>query len=212
MTIKPPNQGGIMHRNRTNDVVYSNMLKYNISPKMIQMHKNNSIQTQKYKDKSLFIYGKAGTGKTTLAISIVFDVLKNTKNPLTRNAVSFFQFSDMLLELKSYYTKNKADPKHGIEYDENAQCYTTFEERLMNKHKQANYLIIDDLGIGKTTDWGDELLYSIINHRYNHLHGKTIITSNVSPQSLTKKIWERTTSRIIDMCELRRLTNQYRKT
>ena len=83
----------------------------------------------------------------------------------------------------------------------------------MNKCKHAKCLIFDDFGTGKSTDWTDEILFSIINHRYNN-EGKgecTLVTSNFKPNELSKKMDDRIVSRLLDMCGVVVFKKQHRK-
>jgi len=58
-------------------------------------------------------------------------------------------------------------------------------------------LVLDDLGTCKLSEWMFEILYSLINYRYEYLK-TTIITSNYSIEQLAE-LWndDRITSRIV---------------
>jgi len=75
------------------------------------------------------------------------------------------------------------------------------EERL-ELLKSIDLVVLDDLGVEKSTDWALERLYMIVNARYNEVL-PTIITSEFELEVLERLTgWERITSRIFEMCYL----------
>jgi DNA replication protein DnaC len=75
---------------------------------------------------------------------------------------------------------------------------------------EADVLVLDDLGVEKTSEWVHETLGLVINTRYNTKRA-TIITSNlvdaVDPNdkdfinSFMMQLGQRTRSRLLEMCE-----------
>jgi DNA replication protein DnaC len=64
----------------------------------------------------------------------------------------------------------------------------------------VDLLILDDLGVDKPSDWVLNVLYNIINYRYENLK-KTIITSNFSLDEIAEAFNDnRITRRIERMC------------
>lgn len=199
-----------MLRNRKDKYVYNSLQnRYTIPPRLITILKEHLPKHSKIKN--LYIHGKSGTGKTIYSIQCAYLVLKNISIPLMNNTLVFLSVSEFLVSIKQYYKKSQSDPMYGIVKKDNTT--TTFEERLMDKCKSAKLLILDDLGTGKSTDWTNEMLYSIINARYNSdlKIQKTIITSNFSPDVLKEKVDNRIASRIFDMCDPILFEKQYRK-
>lgn len=125
----------------------------------------------------LFFHGPVGTGKTHLAVAIALEVMQRRSN----QRVLFAVVPDLLDHLRATF-----DPGSGVAYDERFDAI-----------RNAQLLILDDLGTENTTPWAREKLYQIFNHRYNE-RSATVITSN---QSLDK-IEDRVRSRLLD----RRLT------
>ena len=72
-------------------------------------------------------------------------------------------------------------------------------DEWMEAVKNAELLILDDLGSEKPTLWVQERLFVIINHRYRETL-PTMITSNTRPKDLPAQLGERTASRIFSMC------------
>ena len=104
-------------------------------------------------ESNLILAGKAGTGKTHLAIAIAIEAMKHKRSALFRSV------PELLDELR-----------------ERARNNDDFF-RLMHRCKEVSCLVLDDLGKQKTTDAGMDYLYQIIDYRYKN--GKqTIVTTN----------------------------------
>jgi DNA replication protein DnaC len=67
--------------------------------------------------------------------------------------------------------------------------------RAVAQAKGSGLLVLDDLGAESATDWAGEMLYDVINHRYNHMK-RTIITSNLTPSEIGEAHHERLGSRL----------------
>ena len=76
---------------------------------------------------------------------------------------------------------------------------------LLRSVRQVAVLILDDLGAHNYTEWTCNKLYSLLNYRLNY-HLPVIITTNLKMPDLDECLGERTTSRIVQMCGIRRLT------
>ena len=84
---------------------------------------------------------------------------------------------DLLDQLRATF-----DPETGVAYDERFQ-----------QIRNANLLVLDDLGTENSTAWASEKLFQIINHRYNE-QLPTVITSNAK----LDRIEDRIVSRMLD--------------
>ena len=120
----------------------------------------------------LFLHGPCGVGKTHLAVAIALQAMERQKL-----SVLFAVVPDLLDHLRATF-----DPGSGVAYDER-----------FNAIRNAQLLVLDDLGTENTTPWAREKLYQIFNHRYNE-RLPTVITSNQD----FKRIEERVLSRLID--------------
>src|ERR671917_458434 len=85
-------------------------------------------------------------------------------------------------------------------------------DEWMDAVQNADFLILDDLGSERVTDWVRERIFVIVNHRYRESL-PTIFTSNIGPKDLAQLLGERTASRIIAMCDWIALEGEdYRET
>lgn len=66
--------------------------------------------------------------------------------------------------------------------------------------QHAKLLVLDDVGAEKATEWTQERVYSIVDHRYAHCL-PLIITSNLPAGDLVPQIGERAASRLAEMCQ-----------
>ena len=144
-------------------------------------------------DGGLFLTGDVGSGKTYLACAIARDLIIEGHRVLFITAPNLFQ------DIRATFGKDKAG-----------------EQRIINKYSKVEYLIIDDLGSEKQTDFSLDRLYLIINNRYSEMLS-SIITSNLSLDEIKEKIHDRISSRIAGSCRViimpkidLRLTNKRR--
>jgi DNA replication protein DnaC len=120
---------------------------------------------------NLMLYGPFGTGKTSLAVSILDERLT------TRGERGLFQVVPMLFEeIKASFGRE----------DQSAVL-----QRVMNVH----LLVLDDLGAERATEWVQGQLYTILNHRL--IHSKpTIVTTNLDTHELADSLGQRTVERL----------------
>ena len=116
----------------------------------------------------LVLKGGYGCGKTHLAAAIANHRLANRKRAL------FVSTPDLLDHLRAAYS-----PSAITSYD------SRFEEV-----RNAPLLILDDLGTQSNTEWAQEKLYQIFNHRYN-AKLPTVITTNQELEAMEIRIRSR---------------------
>lgn len=160
----------------------------------------------KYTSKrSALIYGPAGTGKTFFACMMVIFCRKVVWNYL-KYAVEFRSVPDLLNNLKSLMKINSKEI--------NEQTGLTPYYHEINTLCKVRYLILDDLGSEKNSDFTNEVLYHIVNERYNNSKG-IIVTSNKTPVELADAgVSTRMLSRIQSMAHknIFNLSKQMRQT
>lgn len=121
----------------------------------------------------LLLIGPNGCGKTHLAAAIANQSLDNG------SVVLFSVVPDLLDHLRAAFAPNAAEV-----YDQ-----------LFAKMREAEVLVLDDLGAQQSSPWANEKLFQLLNYRYN-LGMPTVITAN--PRGL-QGIDERIRSRLTDV-------------
>ena len=113
----------------------------------------------------LVLTGPSGSGKTHLAAAIA-------NRCIERGQSAFFSFlPDFLDYLRATFT-----PESPVSYDE-----------LFQQVRNSPVLILDDLGSHSDTEWAQEKLSQVFNHRFNSLL-PTVITVKGSLQRLDEVI------------------------
>ncbi len=120
-----------------------------------------------------------GCGKTMLATAIANELIHNYKE-----SVKFATSLDILDEIRSTYNRRESGSEDT-------------ESRLLSDLANVKYLVIDDFGTERVTDWVGEKFYQIVNKRY--INKKvTFFTSNHDLKTIdydsriTSRIRERT--------------------
>lgn len=124
--------------------------------------------------KGLYIHGDVGTGKTHIVHAL-------TKHSSSR----FYNITSLLRRIRADFSRQAYDREN-------------LEEDIIGTN---SLVIIDDIGSEKISDWVSETFYHIINQRYNDMK-PMIFTSNFEIKDLAERIGDRTTSRIVEMCDV----------
>ena len=120
---------------------------------------------------NIVLIGDVGVGKSHLAYSAIKAVSDyNKKLATVINVVDLIAKVKEDFSLEAYYT-NLLSGK--------------------DKNDKIEYLVLDDLGTEKTSEWSSNLIYSILNKRTN-----TIITTNLTPPEIQRRYGKRIFSRI----------------
>lgn len=125
---------------------------------------------------SLIISGNVGTGKTHLAAAIA--------NKLVSKGIPvlFATFGEHLEHIKE-------------EYDH------TDKKEYLSRMKNIPMLVIDDIGKEKPTEWSQQVLFDVMNFRYEHKY-PMVITTNLGERDLREHIGDALYSRACEMCSL----------
>ena len=104
----------------------------------------------------------------------------------------FCDFSDLLERIQATFSKANSDSADDV----------------LAPYRDAELLVLDELGARRPTDWVRDVLYGLINTRYNRQR-ITIVTSNygdiVGPngeEQLEKRVGNMVRSRLYEMCDL----------
>jgi len=110
----------------------------------------------------LVLWGPRGTGKTGLAVGVCHALnIERGLRPV------FATVTDMLTRLRA---TNRPDAEEA-------------ESELLASLKHADVLVFDDLAAQRRTDYAEEKLFEVINHRYNEAL-PTVFTTNTDPNDL----------------------------
>jgi DNA replication protein DnaC len=118
----------------------------------------------------LVLWGPVGTGKTHLAMAVANDCRARYETTLLADLPGLLDL------LRSGYEKD--------DYNE-----------IMDLVQTVDYLLLDDVGTERTTDWGAEKLFQIINNRYN-AQLPMMLTMNERPDAALSP---RLASRVMDV-------------
>lgn len=142
--------------------------------------------------RSLYLYGSVGTGKTQLAVDLMAEIaeLKREITSIQGYEVErynpklfrFYSMPELLIKIRDTFKDDSKMEDFYLETDE------------------YEYLIIDDFGVQKTSEWVQETLYVLINRRYGNMM-KMIISSNKTIAEIAGEIDDRIASRLIEMSE-----------
>jgi len=142
----------------------------------------------------LLFLGPCGVGKTHLAVGIARKLLERGFS------CRFADYRELLKTIQSTF-----DPQNPLS-----------EARVIEPLLRTEVLILDDMGVGRATEWALETLHYILNHRYSQKR-TTILTSNLedgeakrkklagggdfeAQKTLVLAIGERLRSRLYEMC------------
>ena len=117
------------------------------------------------KTKGLYLYGNFGCGKTYLVAALFNELAKkNVKSTI-------IYFPELLRSLKASFSNTEEN--YGEKFD---------------RVKEANLLLLDDIGAEKLSDWArDEVLGVILQYRMEE-HLPTFFTSNLSIKDLEEHL------------------------
>lgn len=110
-----------------------------------------------FETSGLLFVGRPGVGKTHLAVAVL-------KELIDRYHVRgrFEDFTALIHRIQATFEPGTVDSKHAI----------------LRRVTEAELLVLDDLGAQKLSDWVTEILYLVINTRYNRKLA-TIFTTNL---------------------------------
>lgn len=138
--------------------------------------------------KSLYITGRAGTGKSVFMYSLAKRYIR------AGEPVKVIRFTSWVMEMQSLFRNEKANPFN--------------EARQIAAFKGV--LFIDDLGSEKITEYVRQLIYFILDEREQG-NLTTVITSNLTLDEIDVNIDKRSSSRILGMCEVLKTTGEDRR-
>lgn len=145
----------------------------------------NDLQNMLERGIGVTLHGAVGTGKTHLAVAILSIAISKLYSV-------HFAAEDTIFD---NFKENWGEPEKEIQY--------------LTKLQKVRFLVIDDIGIRRPSDYVSDRYEAIFNTRYaNGL--PTIITTNKSPTEL-REVYERQMSRMAGNYTLEILGSDHRK-
>lgn len=135
-------------------------------------------------NKSVFVAGGCGSGKTHMAIGLLIEWFKKyAPHKTSMDFPVFLPSVEFFLELKNTFGSDDS------------------ERMILDKYTKPTLLCIDDVGAEKISDWSRQMFYVLIDRRYRD-EKQTIITSNLALGRFSELIDDRIASRIAGMGEV----------
>jgi DNA replication protein DnaC len=153
-------------------------------------------------EQSYFIKGDVGVGKSHMAVALIRQYLESLKPEYDEQKKKYYfddfesllpcfiEVPELLLRIRdTYRSRTGTYIDKGIETEKDIVDYFT----------RTPYLVLDDLGSEKASEFSTLMLYLIINRRCTQ--GKTtVITSNLNLEQIGEHLSSRISSRINGMC------------
>ena len=159
------------------------------------MLKNAKRRVQEFVDlwpntpegKGLLLMGTCGVGKTHLAVAALNEIINSGKP----GRVLFSNFQDLIQEIQASFSDDHVASK----------------SEIMRPLLEVDLLVLDELGSQKPTMFVQDILYYVINSRYNG-ELATIFTTNYSDravdakeETLEQRVGTRLRSRLAEMAD-----------
>lgn len=152
--------------------------------------------------KGLLLIGGTGAGKTHLAVALLKGLIEKGAEGL------FLDYQELLKRIQSSY-----DP-----------TALTAERTVIRPVLETEVVVIDDLGANRISEWVEDTVNHILNHRYNEKK-PTLLTANLREERMTgesgkrlthatfeERLGPRVASRLYEMCRILEITAEdYRK-
>lgn len=117
-------------------------------------------------DPWMILLGSVGTCKSGLACALLFELVERG------NSGTYVIVPELLAKIRDTYRTKES--------------YVESEARILDSLESMDVLVLDEMGKENETDWVNEMLFRIVNARYN-ANKRTIVISNLTWQQLLDK-------------------------
>lgn len=152
--------------------------------------------------KGLLLIGDTGVGKTHLITALLRGLVEKGAEGL------FLDYQELLKRIQSSYDATAL----------------TAERQVMRPVLETEVVVIDDLGSNRISEWVEDTINYLLNHRYNEKK-PTLLTANLSEEAISgppgdrkshatfeERLGPRVASRLREMCRAVKITAEdYRK-
>src|SRR5436190_7204711 len=141
--------------------------------------------------KGLLLMGGCGTGKTHLAVAALQEIIQADKP----GKLLFSNFQDLIQEIQASFDADSPVDK----------------AEILRPLLETDLLVLDELGSQKPSNFVHDILYYVINSRYNQVRTTIFTTNNID--DLADRIGDRLRSRLYEMASVVQLTgiDDYRR-
>ena len=151
---------------------------------------------------SVLLTGSTGCGKTHLAIAILAEIVKAD----IRGKKKFCTAPDLLMQIRASFNRNERRKSEWFNDDPEPET----EEEIVKFYSDMDFLVIDDLGAEKSTEFSITTLYIILDRRIRELK-TTIITTNLNMNQIEEHLGARIASRLSEMKSIKINMPDHRK-
>ena len=141
------------------------------------------IDSGKEPSEGFLFYGRPGTGKTMLGCIMLNELMLHRGRP------------GRFLNLSRKYFQQLRDT-----YSEDSERYGQTWQ-IIDALCKMPYLVLDDFGVQRGTEWEQEMLYDLVDARYSE-ERFTIVTTNQPLDDIKQLSQGRIYSRLTEMCRL----------
>ena len=121
----------------------------------------------------LLYLGSPGTGKTYMSAAVLNILYEQRRDVIYTSHRRFIE------EIKAGFDKE------------------IHAHDIIRKYADKDYLVFDDLGASRGSEWEQEMILDLVDRRYSN-GAKTLITSNIPKEELKTFFGFRTSSRLLD--------------
>ena len=144
--------------------------------------------------RGLLLMGPCGVGKTHLAVAALIEIINSNKS----GRLLFSNFQDLIQEIQASFDSDQVQSK----------------SEILRPLLEADLLVLDELGSQKPTTFVQDILYYVINTRYNEERA-TIFTTNYvdepvdgKEENLSQRIGNRLRSRLYEMAPMVKMSGK----
>lgn len=173
-------------------------------------------------DRIAYIWGPSGCGKTHLLAAMIRHLVamdiysQSNEHAVHDSQIAYFSIPILMAQLRRLVHNSESWPNWTDDDQRQTLSPTLVGEKfpfsnemdVLNWMGGLDYLFLDDLGAERYTPFAEEMLYLIINRRYENLQHFTI-SSNLSPDEASGQLHARIITRMSEqVVELKERRNE----